>query len=93
MSIDLRTAEERMEEASSEELRQQIAQTRDEMDRTLDEIGARVRGVRRTIWLWRGPALAVASFAGLVAIRVFRARRRKNNQRIVEEILRTHATQ
>jgi len=91
MSIDLRIAEESMEDASSEELRDQIARTRDEMDRTLDEIGVRIRGLRRAIWLWRGPVFAVVSLVGLIAIRVLRSRRRKANQRIVEEILRQYS--
>lgn len=91
MSIDLRHAAERMENASSEELREQIGETRDEMDRTLDEIGTRVTAVRRMVRVWRGPALAILSLVGLVTIRVLRARRRKADQRIIDELLERNA--
>lgn len=76
MNTNLEIVQRRMEDASSDELREQIAKTRDEMDATLDQLGARVRRIRRTARLLRGPIVIGLSIIGFLVIRLIRAGRR-----------------
>lgn len=76
MNTNLEIVQRRMEDASSDELREQIAKTRDEMDATLDQLGARVRRIRRTARLLRGPIVIGLSIIGFLVIRLIRASRR-----------------
>jgi hypothetical protein len=79
MNPTLESLQCKIEDASSDELRQQIAQTREEMDATLDQLGKRARRVRRSIRLLRGPLLALASLVGFVLIRLLWGRRRADS--------------
>jgi hypothetical protein len=76
MNANLDVMQRRLEDANSEELRAQIAQTRDEMDATLDQLGARVRRIRRTARLLRGPIVIGLSIVGFLVIRLIRAGQR-----------------
>jgi hypothetical protein len=76
MNTDVDVTQRRLEDASSDELRAQINKTRDEMDATLDELGARVRRIRRTARLLRGPIVIALSIVGFLVIRLIRASRR-----------------
>jgi len=76
MNANLDVMQRRLEDANSEELRAQIAQTRDEMDATLDQLGTRVRRIRRTARLLRGPIVIGLSIVGFLVIRLIRAGQR-----------------
>jgi len=76
MNANLDVMQRRLEDANSEELRARIAQTRDEMDATLDQLGARVRRIRRTARLLRGPIVIGLSIVGFLVIRLIRAGQR-----------------
>ena len=76
MNANLDVMQRRLEDANSAELRAQIAQTRDEMDATLDQLGARVRRIRRTARLLRGPIVIGLSIVGFLVIRLIRAGQR-----------------